>query len=77
MAKIVYEFDTASEDFRLDELLRIQRADDMARALYLIDQKVHEWYRNKTDEPLNPDTLNDFIVGVLRECNIELEKIYP
>lgn len=77
MAKIVYEFDTASEDFRLDELLRIQRADDMARALYLIDQKAREWYRNKADEPLNPDTLNDFIVSVLRECNIELEKIYP
>lgn len=74
--KIKYEFDTAAENFDRGELLRIQKANDMARALWDLSQAVRDWYRNKTDRPCNPDTLQDVFYTILGESNIDLDQLW-
>lgn len=75
--KITFEFDTAAENFMADELLRVQKANDMAGFIFELEQKVRDWYRNRADEPLNEDNLREFISMLYSKYGIELDKLYP
>ena len=75
--KITFEFDTAAENFMADELLRVQKANDMAGFIFELEQKGRDWYRNRADEPLNEDNLREFISMLYGKYGIELDKLYP
>lgn len=75
--KITFEFDTSSDSFSSDELLRVQKANDMAAFIFELEQKVRDWYRNRADEPLNEDSLREFVSMLYNKYGIELDKLYP
>lgn len=75
--KITFEFDTESATFQSDELLRVQKANNMAGFIFELEQQVQDWYRNKANEPLNEDTLREFVSSLLYKYDIIIEQIYP
>jgi hypothetical protein len=75
--KITLEFDTESATFQPDELLRVQKANNMAGFIFELEQRVQDWYRNKANEPLNEDTLREFVSSLLYKYDIIIEQIYP
>lgn len=75
--KITFEFDTESATFHQDELLRVQKANNMAGFIFELEQRVQDWYRNKANEPLNEDTLREFVSSLLYKYDINIEQIYP
>lgn len=75
--KITFEFDTSSDGFSSDELLRVQKANDMAAFMFELEQKVRDWYRNRADEPLNEDNLREFVSMLYDKHGIDLDKLYP
>lgn len=75
--KITLEFDTESATFQPDELLRVQKANNMAGFIFELEQRVQDWYRNKANEPLNEDTLREFVSSLLYKYDINIEQMYP
>ena len=75
--KITFEFNTESTTFQPDELLRVQKANNMAGFIFELEQRVQDWYRNKANEPLNEDTLREFVSSLLYKYDINIEQIYP
>ncbi len=75
--KITFEFNTESETFQPDELLRVQKANNMAGFIFELEQRVQDWYRNKANEPLNEDTLREFVSSLLYKYDINIEQMYP
>ena len=72
--KITFEFDTESETFQPDELLRMQKALDMAGALWELSGKIKVWWEN--DNKVDPDELHDVFCDILQEYGIDLDKLY-
>lgn len=78
MVKITYEFDTESENFSPEELLRVQKAEDMVYALYELSLAVSGWYKYpESSGELNADTLNDKFYDILNSNGIKLDKLCP
>ncbi len=75
--KITFEFDTSADGFSSDELLRVQKANDMAAFIFELEQKVRDWYRNRANEPLNEDNLREFVSMLYDKYGIDLDKLYP
>lgn len=73
--KITFEFDTESETFQPDELLRLQKALDMAGALYTMAGKIFAWWEDA--DKISTDVIHDEWISVLDEYGIDLDKLYP
>lgn len=73
--KITFEFDTCDENFEPDELLRAQKASDMAGALWELSGKIKEWWEN--DNKVDPDEIHDAFCDILQEHGLDLDKLYP
>lgn len=75
--KITYEFDTCAENFERDELLRVQKADNMASALWDLSNMVRGWYRYpESAGELNADTLNEKFCDILEKNEINLDELW-
>lgn len=72
--KITFEFDTESETFQPDELLRMQKSLDMAGALWVLSGKIKEWWEN--DSKVDPDELHTVFWDIMQEYGIDLDKLY-
>lgn len=72
--KITFEFDTESETFQPDELLRVQKALDMAGALWELSGKIKEWLENYGK--IAPDEIHDVFCDILQEYGLDLDKLY-
>lgn len=72
--KITFEFDTESETFQPDELLRVQKSLDMAGALWELLGKIKEWWEN--DNKVDPDELHTAFCEILQEYGLDLDKLY-
>lgn len=73
---ITYEFDTADEKFEPWELRQVQKANDMALALWRLQELVLEWDRHPDNLPtLTSDELVDRFYKVLEGLNINLNEL--
>ena len=72
--KITFEFDTESETFQPDELLRMQKSLDMAGALWVLSGKIKEWWEN--DGKIDSDELHTVFWDIMQEYGIDLDKLY-
>lgn len=72
--KVTFEFDTESETFQPDELLRMQKSLDMAGALWQLSGKIKEWW--ETDGKVDPDELHTVFWDIMQEYGIDLDKLY-
>lgn len=72
--KIIFEFDTDSENFDYTELRRYKCVDDMAMCLGAIADKVRYWYNKDNRNEISTDEIGDVIFGIINE-HINLEKI--
>ena len=72
--KITYEFDTADENYQPDELLRVQKATDMAGALWKLSGIIKEYWEN--DGKIDPDELHNVFCDILQEYCLDLDELY-
>ena len=72
--KIVFEFDTDSENFDYIELERYKQVDNMAICLGEIADKVRYWYNKEIRNEIPTEEIGDTIFKIINE-HINLEKI--
>lgn len=71
--KVTFEFDTDKPNFDPTELARVQKADDLALALWRLDEAVRHWSRIGDTVP-SDDVVNKFY-GILEELGINLDSL--
>jgi hypothetical protein len=72
--KITFEFDTESETFQPDELLRMQKSLDMAGALWELSGKIRVWW--ESTNAVDSDQLHTAFCEILQEYGLDLDKLY-
>ena len=73
--KIVFEFDTDSENFDYIELERYKQVDKLAMCLGQIADKVRYWYNKEIRNEIPTEEIGDTIFEIIKDNNINLEKI--
>ena len=73
--KINFEFDTDSENFDYIELERYKQVDNMAICLGEIADKVRYWYNKEIRNEIPTEEIGDTIFEIIKDNNINLEKI--
>ena len=71
--KVTFEFDTDKENFDVTELAAVQQAQDLALALWRLDELTRHWRR--TEELVRTDNVRDSFNDILEELGINLEKL--
>lgn len=72
--KVKFEFDTQSEDFDRQEYEVFKCAEDMARALYEITNKLRNWEKYDEREAIPADEIRESIMDIINE-HVDLEKL--
>lgn len=72
--KIIFEFDTESENFDRTELEIHQQAWNMASCLNDILNQLRSWYKYGEREELPVDEVRDRIIDIINE-NVNMEKM--
>lgn len=73
--KITFEFDTNSEQFDRIELNRIQKAFDMALALYDIDNLCRKYRKYDERESIPVEEIDNEIGKIYSKYNINIDDI--
>lgn len=73
--KVTYEFDTDSENFNSCEFEQYKSANDMAAALWELQEAIRTWYKYDPSD-LTPDALHDTFYDILSKNNINLERLW-
>lgn len=66
--KVMFEFDTNSEDFDRNELETIQQAQHLASALFEIQEKVHSWAKHGCFPRMREQEPIDYVSGSEEYC---------
>lgn len=74
--KITYEFDTDKDNYDMQELTRVQKAFDMAYALWDIDEAIRKWYKYDEREAIPVDEIRETFVDILQNHYIDLEEVF-
>lgn len=70
--KVIFEFDTCSENFDNSELERVKNADKMAHTLFEITNQLRSWYKYDDRESIPTDEIYDKIWDIINsEINID------
>lgn len=73
--KVTFEFDTDKEGFAPDELLRVQKADDLTNALWDLSNLIRGWYKNVGS--VNAEEISEEFYRILDRLGVDLEKLWP
>lgn len=73
--KVVFEFDTASEDFDQSELERHNQADKMARCLSHLDDKLRSYYKYDNRGKVDIDEFTQALWNIMEDDGIDLEEL--
>lgn len=73
--KVIYEFDTMSDNFDYHEYQVYKQAQDTAKALSEIFDKLRHYEKWDERESIPKDELRETMVEILNENNVSLEKM--
>jgi len=73
--KVIFEFDTCSEDFDRSELERVKNADKMAYTLSKITDQLRSWYKYDERGSIPIDEVHEKIWNIIEE-EINLEELW-
>lgn len=71
--KVTFEFDTDKNNFDPTELARVQKADDLALALWRFDEAIRHWRR--TQDTVSSDAVASQLYEILEGLEINLDKL--
>lgn len=74
--KVIFEFDTDSENFNNCELEQVKQADKMARTLSEITDQLRSWYKYDTRGSIPIDEIHEKIWEIIKENNINIDEIW-
>lgn len=72
--KVTFEFDTQSENFDPQEYEVFKCAEDMARVLFEISNKLRSWEKYDEREAIPSDEIRDSIMGIIN-ARVNLGKL--
>lgn len=73
--KIIYEFDTTSDDFDRFEKYRIDKSFDMAMALWDLDNKIRSWRKYDDRESIPVGEISQAFWDIMEEHLINLDDL--
>ena len=73
--KIIYEFDTTSDDFDRFEKYRIDKSLDMAMALWDLDNKIRSWRKYDDRESIPVGEISQAFWDIMEEHMINLDDL--
>lgn len=72
--KITYEFDTDKESCDFTELHCIQHAEDLARCIYEIQNKIRHWYKYDERTSIPVEEIQEELYEIINE-HVNMEKL--
>lgn len=71
--KVTFEFDTDKDNFDATHLAAMQQAQDLALALWRLEQAMYHWRR--TQDLVNPEVVFSTFQDVLKDLDINLDRL--